>query len=127
MAGRCVSLNRCGTGAAHDALVAKTAPKRAGSRAPKGAQLLSGIAFCGNCGARLYIAGRADRPGTRTDAPRGYAASPRRRSASLPRPWAITAMDALVGAWFLARYGAGEVMRKIYDPGTGHAAPDRGT
>jgi hypothetical protein len=27
-----------------------------------------------------------------------------------------------VGDWFLARYGAGEVLRKVYDPGTGHAA-----
>src|SRR5260370_11841630 len=34
----------------------------------------------------------------------------------------ITAMDALTGEWFLSRYGAGEVMRKVYDPGTGHAA-----
>src|SRR6266702_2559605 len=47
--------------ATHDALVRVTAPKRDGSRAPKGAQLLSGVAFCGNCGARLYIAGRAER------------------------------------------------------------------
>ncbi len=35
---------------------------------------------------------------------------------------AITAMDALAGEWFLARYGPGEVMRRIYDPGTGHAS-----
>jgi len=34
----------------------------------------------------------------------------------------IIALDALVGEWFLARYGSGEVMRKVYDPGTGHAA-----
>jgi site-specific DNA recombinase len=35
---------------------------------------------------------------------------------------ALAAADALVSEWFLARYGPGEVMRKIYDPGTGHAA-----
>ena len=35
---------------------------------------------------------------------------------------AITAADALVSEWFLTRYGSGEVMRKIYDPGTGHEA-----
>ena len=34
----------------------------------------------------------------------------------------VSALDAQAGEWFLARYGAGEVMRKIYDPGTGHAA-----
>jgi hypothetical protein len=35
---------------------------------------------------------------------------------------AITALDTLVSEWFLARYGAGEVMRKVYDPGSGHVA-----
>ena len=35
---------------------------------------------------------------------------------------ALSAADALASGWFLARYGSGEVMRKIYDPGTGHAA-----
>jgi site-specific DNA recombinase len=39
----------------HDALVTATAPRRSGSRAPKGVQLLSGVAFCG---ARLYLTGR---------------------------------------------------------------------
>lgn len=34
----------------------------------------------------------------------------------------LAALDTLVSEWFLARYGAGEVMRKVYDPGTGHAA-----
>ncbi len=107
--------------ATHDALVRVTAPKRSGSRAPKGAQLLSGVAFCGNCGARLYIAGRADFK-------HGYGCTGRvrgiRASAECkPAPtMGIIALDALVGEWFLARYGSGEVMRKVYDPGTGHAA-----
>jgi hypothetical protein len=35
---------------------------------------------------------------------------------------ALSAADALVREWFLARYGSGEVMRKVYDPGTGHTA-----
>jgi hypothetical protein len=34
----------------------------------------------------------------------------------------VATLDAQAGTWFLARYGAGEVMRKVYDPGTGHAA-----
>ena len=34
----------------------------------------------------------------------------------------ITALDALASEWFLARYGPGEFVRKVYDPGTGHAA-----
>jgi site-specific DNA recombinase len=107
--------------ATHDALVAKTAPKRSGGRAPKGTHLLLGVAFCGNCGARLYLAGRAGRK-------HGYGCTARVRgirfsAACKPAPsMGITALDALVGEWFLARYGTGEVMRKVYDPGTGHAA-----
>jgi site-specific DNA recombinase len=107
--------------ATHDALVAKTAPKRAGSRAPKGAQLLSGGSFCGNCGARLYIAGRAANRHAYgcTGRVRGIRAS----AGCKPAPtMAIEKLDAIAAEWFLARYGAGEVMRKVYDPGTGHAA-----
>jgi len=107
--------------ATHDALIKATAPKRSGSRAPKGVQLLAGVAFCGNCGARLYIAGRADSKHAYgcTARVRGIRAS----ADCKPAPaMAITAVDGLVSEWFLARYGAGEVMRKVYDPGTGHAA-----
>ena len=44
-------------------------------------------------------------------------------ASSKPAPtMGITELDAYAGEWFLARYGAGDVMRKIYDPGTGHAA-----
>jgi site-specific DNA recombinase len=106
---------------AHDALVKATAGKRDGSRAQKGVSLLSGVAFCGNCGARLYVTGR--RAGSFaygcTARVRGIQASAHCK----PAPTiGITALDALVGEWFLARYGAGDVMRKVYDPGTGHAA-----
>ncbi len=104
-----------------DALIAATAPKRDGHRAPKGMQLLTGAAFCGTCGARLHVKGGEN-------GRHAYGCSARIRgipasAACKPAPtMVITAMDALVGRWFLARYGAGEVMRKIYDPGTGHAA-----
>jgi site-specific DNA recombinase len=107
--------------ATHDALVTATAPKRDGTRAPKGMRLLTGGAFCGNCGARLHVTGRGN-------ARYAYECTARIRGicASVeckPAPaMAITAADALVSEWFLGRYGPGEVMRKIYDPGTGHAA-----
>src|SRR5260370_20286028 len=84
--------------ATHDALVKATAPKRSGNRAPKGAQLLSGIAFCGNCGARLYIAGRAN-------SRHAYGCTARVRGIRAPadcKPaptMSITAMDALTGEW----------------------------
>jgi len=106
--------------ATHDALVKATAPKRDGKRAPKGLRL-SGAAFCGNCGARLHVEAR---DGSRyayscTARIRGIRAS----AGCKPAPSiALTAADALVSEWFLARYGTGNVMRKIYDPGTGHAA-----
>ncbi len=105
----------------HNALTEKTAPKRSGSRAPKGVQLLSGIGFCGNCGARLYIAGRANSRHAYgcTARVRGIPSS----AGCRPAPTiGIAELDSQVGEWFLARYGAGEVMRKIYDPGTGYAA-----
>lgn len=82
---------------------------------------MSSIAFCGNCGARLYIAGRANSKHVYgcTARVRGIPASTGRR----PAPTVgITELDTQVGEWFLARYGMGEVIRKIYDPGTGYAA-----
>jgi site-specific DNA recombinase len=105
----------------HDALMTATAPKRSGSRAPKGIRLLSGVAFCGNCGARLYLTGRrADSNAYGCTARvRGIPAS----AGCKPAPAiGVTMLDAQVGEWFLARYGAGDVMRRVYDPGTGHAA-----
>jgi site-specific DNA recombinase len=107
--------------ATFDALVRATAPKRPGSRAPKGVQLLSGIAFCGNCGARLYLTGRRPSGGAYgcTARVRGIRASADCKPAPV---MGITGLDAFTGDWFLAEYGAGEVMRKVYDPGTGHTA-----
>ena len=107
--------------ATRDALIKATATKRDGERAPKGMRLLTGTAFCGNCGARLHVESRG---GSRhayscTARIRGIRAS----AGCKPAPSvALAATDALVSDWFLARYGAGEVMRKIYDPGTGHTA-----
>ena len=96
--------------------------KRDGKRAPKGMRLLTGAFFCGNCGARLHVTGRGNSRYAYecTARIRGILAS---AGVEEPAPAiALTAADALVSEWFLARYGSGEVMRKIYDPGTGHAA-----
>jgi hypothetical protein len=107
--------------ATHDALVTATAHRRDGRRAPKGMRLLTGAAFCGNCGARLHVTGRGNSRYAYecTARIRGIRASAQCRPALA---MALTAVDALVSGWFVARYGSGEVMRKIYDPGTGHAA-----
>jgi site-specific DNA recombinase len=106
---------------AHDALLEATAPRHAGSRAPKGAHLLSGLVFCGNCGARLHVSGK---PGqTSVYGCTGRILGVRESAGCRPAPAMRVAMlDAEVTGWFLACYGAGEVMRKVYDPGTGHGA-----
>jgi DNA invertase Pin-like site-specific DNA recombinase len=107
--------------ATHLALLAKTEPKPDPSRAPKGGKLLSGIAFCGNCGARLYLNGRRANGGAYGCTARvsGIPAS----AGCKPAPSiGVDILDAKVSEWFLTRYGAGEVMHRVYDPGTGHAA-----
>lgn len=104
--------------ATHEALIAKTAPKRTGSRAPRGARLLSGRAFCGTCGEKLYIASW----------PLCYICTARvrgiRRSADCkPAPaMTISNLEAAVTAYFLDRFGSTPVMRRVFDPGSGHAA-----
>ena len=115
--GRCGSRSRCSR-ATHDALIKATAPRRDGHRAPKGLRLLTGTFFCGNCGARLHVTGRENNRYAYecTARIRGIRAS----AGCRPAPaMALSAADALVSEWFLARYGPGEVMRKIYDPGPG--------
>ncbi|MFF7636528.1 recombinase family protein [Kitasatospora sp. NPDC008050] len=106
--------------ATHDALIAKTAPKRTGNRAPKSTHRLSGVAWCGNCGARLYIAGRScELAYGCTARVRGIPASANCK----PAPsMTISLLDKKVEAWFLGRYGAMQEMKKVYDPGTGYAA-----
>ncbi|MBC3841359.1 hypothetical protein GXW82_16815 [Streptacidiphilus sp. 4-A2] len=107
--------------ATHDALIKATAPKRTGSRAPKGPRLLSGLGTCGNCEARLYVSGR---PGLIM----AYGCTARVRGVPgsqncKPAPaMSIKNLDTAVTDWFLSRYGQTEVMRKVYDPGTGYAA-----
>jgi len=104
-----------------DALVAATAPKRGGSRAPKGVQLLSGLAFCGNCGARLYLTGR--RANGSAYGCTGRVQGIRSSAGCRPAPTiGVEVLDGQAAAWFLGRYGAAELMRKVYDPGTGHLA-----
>jgi site-specific DNA recombinase len=105
------------------ALIAKTAPKRRTpnrQRAPKGTRLLSGVAFCGNCGARLKVGkqdgrlrylctGRVD----------GYPASANCKPA--PGMY-LDLLDRAVGEHFLGNFGSYPLMRREFDPGTGYAA-----
>jgi site-specific DNA recombinase len=105
----------------HAALVVKTAPKRQGSTAPKAGQMLSGIAWCGRCGARLYLSGKRAEGNAYgcTGRVRGIQAS----AECKPAPSiGVAELDAQVSAWFVSTYGAGEVMKKVWDAGTGHTA-----
>ncbi len=104
-----------------DALIEKTNPKRTGGdRAPMGVRRLSGVGWCGNCGIRLYIAGRTRELAYGcTGRVRGVPAS----ANCEPAPsMAISLLDQAAEDWFLGRYGSGQVMRKMFDPGTGYAA-----
>ena len=103
--------------ATRDALIEKTAPKRTGSRAPKGLQLCSGLAFCGVCGGRLYITGL--RSYGCTGRVMGLPSSAGCRPAPTMH---VREMDERVAAYFLDRFGAIDPMRRVFDPGTGHAA-----
>lgn len=106
----------------HEALVAATAPRERRTRAPKGTQLLSGIAFCGTCGARLYINGKRKDSGFSygcTGRVRGIPASANCKPAPSV---SVAALDAETERWFLERYGWLELMERVWDPGTGHAA-----
>ena len=106
--------------ATRDALIAKCAPKRSGSRAPKGVNLLSGLGYCGTCGQKLYIAGRGGGMAYGCTARvRGVPASALCQPApSMGKP----KLEAFVTERFLAEYGRIPLFRREYDPGTGHAA-----
>ncbi|MFI0982469.1 recombinase family protein [Streptomyces sp. NPDC021093] len=107
--------------ATRDALIARTAPKWTGTRAPKGVRLLSGVAFCGACGHRLYMVARSGQNPSYgcTARTRGVASSAHCKPAPT---MSVPLMDREVADWFLAEYGFHQLMRKEFDPGTGYAA-----
>ncbi|NEA77210.1 recombinase family protein [Streptomyces sp. SID13588] len=109
--------------ATRDQLIEKLAPKKTvpRTRAPKGIRLLSGLAQCGNCGSRIYVAGSSN-GGYR------YGCQARQRGFPPPPPCKPAPrmkgddLDNQVTDWFLARYGSGQVMRREFDAGTGYGA-----
>ncbi|WBP89587.1 recombinase family protein [Kitasatospora cathayae] len=117
--------------ATHDALVAKLGPKRATPRkrpAPRGTALLSYRVKCGVCGHTAERAGSADRiiDGKRTSVPawgcRARTLAWEDAQHCKPAPsFGVAALDAEVESWFLGRFGAGQLMQRVYDPGNGIA------
>ncbi|CAM5315720.1 integrase [Streptomyces spiroverticillatus] len=124
--------------ATHEALKVKLAPKgiRPNSRTPKGANLIADIAYCGNCNDKLYRSASVRIQGVRYPA---YHCTARQRG--IPESWfcgrprgvkdsehvpgvviAQFQLNEAVAAWFLDRYGSGQLMKSVYDPGTGFAS-----
>jgi hypothetical protein len=104
--------------ATHEALKAKTAPKRAGSRAPRGIRLLSGRAMCATCRAPLYLSGR----------PLQYRCTGRVRGLPgsqhcKPSPgMLVTKLDDAVASYFLAEFGDKPLMMRKFDEGTSYGS-----
>lgn len=106
--------------ATRDQLLAKAAPRPKGTRAPRGVRLLAGLAFCGTCGRRLYVSGR---PGVYSWGCNGrFLGIPASQDCKPGPTMMIPNMDKRVEDWFLAEYGAHQLMRREYDPGTGYTA-----
>ncbi|MEU0954034.1 recombinase family protein [Streptomyces niveus] len=108
--------------ATRDALVEKTrpTPQKTTTRkkkAPSGTSVLSEIAYCGNCRARMTINGLE-----------GYGCVGRVRGVQgsescKPAPTIKKILaEAQVEKWFLSEYGSAQVMETKFDPGTGYAA-----
>jgi len=113
--------------ATRKALIKKLKPKRtATGRAPRTTALLTGIAFCGNCGHRLYINGAAATHSS--NGPVSYACRARlmglvSETECKPSPaMSVHNLNALVEATFLEKVGTLPLYRRVYDAGTGHAA-----
>jgi DNA invertase Pin-like site-specific DNA recombinase len=108
----------------HEALVAKCQPKpgrgRGASRAPKGVRLGSGRGTCGVCGYQITVFTRPDGLAYRCNG-RGKGAPGSQHCKPAPSI-KLGILDAELTAWFLARFGSGQITRKEYDPGTGYAA-----
>lgn len=107
-----------------DKLLTACVPKRSkeqlGTRAPKGTRLLSGIAVCGNCGRRLHVGSRNRQTQYLC---KGRVAGHQESQMCRPAPtMLVRVLDEEVTQWFLDHYGSGQVMRREFDPGTGHAA-----
>ncbi|MFJ3220318.1 hypothetical protein ACIPLC_30910 [Kitasatospora sp. NPDC086801] len=115
----------------HDALMAKLGPKRATPRkrpAPRGTALLSYRVWCGVCGHQAERAGSADITvdGKRVSIPawgcRARTLAWEDAQHCKPAPsFGVAALDKEVESWFLGRFGAGQLMQRIYDPGNGIA------
>ncbi len=101
-----------------EALVKKLARKYSPVRAPKAERLLSALGDCGNCGATLYLGGGPGRYGC-TGRVRGIIASQHCKPAPSMN---VQDLDAAVTESFLSLYGSVEIMRQVFDPGTGYAA-----
>lgn len=112
--------------ATHKALIERTAAKRKPTRAPRGVRLLAGRAFCGTCGQRLYMTSSPVRAGG--ELVLRYLCNGRVRglpgSAECKPAPGMNArhLEEIVTQRFLGDWGNTPLLRREFDPGTGHAA-----
>lgn len=105
--------------ATHEALQKALSPRK--PSAPKRTNreyLLTGVAFCGQCGNRLYTQTSADLPPryTCTARNKGWPNAEHCRPAPLIR---VKILDSLVEEWFMQTFGDGLIYETVFDPGNG--------
>lgn len=117
--------------ATHQALKKKLAPTPRAEkpedetpRAPKGTLRLSGLITCGNCAAQVHRNGcvstkEGKLPAFRCDA--RFLGIPSSQDCKPAPSIGVPVLDAMVESWFLHRFGAGQIMVRFFDPGTGFA------
>jgi hypothetical protein len=110
--------------ATRTALIAKTAPKpETAPRAPKTNALLSGLAFCGQCGQRLYISSPAKASKGPNYACLGRAKGIPSSATCKPGPtMSISALNQLVADKFIEEGEGIRLWRRVPHAGTGYAA-----
>ncbi|MBD0736157.1 recombinase family protein [Streptomyces sp. CBMA29] len=90
-------------------------------RAPKGTRLGSKLGTCGNCGHGVTVGSRGkDGASYRCT---GRAKGVKGSEGCAPAPSIKLSMaDELITEWFLSQYGSGEIVEKVWDPGSGHGS-----
>lgn len=113
--------------ATHDALIAKLAakqPREKETRAPRGVRLLSGRVVCGTCGQKMYVGSTGPKGKTRvlyhcTGRILGF---PESQSCKPAPSMEAAKLEEIVTEKFLATWGDTPLLRRQFNPGTGHAA-----
>jgi site-specific DNA recombinase len=88
-------------------------------RAPKATRLGSKRGTCGNCGNTITVGSRGKEGASYRCTGRAKKLKGSERCTPAPSI-KLTTVDEAITSWFLERYGPGEIMEKVWDPGSGH-------